>query len=232
MKERHKPRWKWRDLRRLYHPKPYDKITLIVLAVFVLALYGFSSPVNWSMPIRATVIDEETGKPIPGAAVAGIWWVASMAGPHAVVMFRATSGTDGRGKFHLSGMPPRVRPPLTWFQINDPDLFVYAPGYRTVRLTNLPLAPSYAGPFDTRSPWRRSYWNGRVIALARANTSQERKEALSSMMSYVEEGDMKPNEFPRLWESLAAGWDRLPPEVRDETFNPRQLIDSRAKRKR
>lgn len=200
------------DIRRVLTRK--TTIGLSIIGFLILALYGFSSPINWATSIRATVIDEETGKPIAGAAVAGVWSLNSLSGPHAVFTHKATAVTNERGQFVLRGMFPRPRLPLTWYTVHDPDIYIYAPGYRMAALDNFPLAGSYRGPFDWRSARRRSFWHGRVIALPPARTHEEALETLGWMRSHLAGTGLKANDYPEIWLRLAAGWDQVPSHVR------------------
>ena len=53
-----------------------SRLGCLVVVLFAIALsYGFGSPVHYSDDIRFHVIDESTGKPLPGTAVLAIWWV-------------------------------------------------------------------------------------------------------------------------------------------------------------
>jgi hypothetical protein len=199
------------DYRLLFTRK--TAIELAIIGVLVLALYGFSSPINWSGPVRATVVDEETGKPIAGAAVAGVWWVGGLNGPTNTIMHRSSAVTNGKGEFVLRGMFPRPRLPLTWYSVHDPDIHIYAPGYQAVSLDNYPFVGGYRGRFDWRSARRRSFWDGRAIPLKRVRTHDEALQSLSDMHSYVDGDDFKVNDFPDLWLRMEAGWNQLPSDV-------------------
>jgi len=190
------------------------RVAMVVLPIWLL--YGFVSPVSWSDPIHLTVIDEETGRPLPGVAVAAAWWVASLNGPHALQTYKAAAVTNARGQAVVRGMPARLRPPLTWYEVDDPDLYLYAPGYRAELLTNHGLAGGYAGPYDWISARRRCYWNNRVIPLERAATPERAAEALDGMRSFTSINKLWADEFPQLWQRMAAGWDALPHHVRRE----------------
>jgi hypothetical protein len=200
------------DIRLLLTRK--TAIELAIIGVLVLALYGFSSPINWSGPVRTTVIDEETGKPIAGAAVAGVWWIAGLSGPTERITHRATSVTNGKGEFVLRGMFPRPRLPLTWYSVSDPIIYIYAPGYQTARLDNTPLAGGYQGPFDWRSARRRSFWNGRAIPLQRLTSADDALIALRAMRAYCSDGHFKAKSYPEIWLRMAAGWEQLLSDVR------------------
>jgi hypothetical protein len=177
--------------------------------VAIFCLYGLSSPVNWSSPVRATVIDEQTGKPIAGAAVAAAWWPTNFFGSKSVITHRATAITDARGQFVLDGMRLRIRRPWTWYDVDDPIIYLYAPGYETQRLNNVPLAGSFAGPYDRSSARRRCFWNGKTIAMAPVKTAEQELEQLQAMQGYSD-GDFRPDQYPDIWVTIVAGWNRLP----------------------
>lgn len=195
-------------------PEPSDrprsrwKAGCIVAAVLALwASYGCGSPIHWSDDIRVTIIDEETGQPLPGVVAVAVWWIGSFNGSHNIIAYRAEAVSNANGEFVIDGMPLRIRPPLTWFKNDDPDIRLYKPGYRGELLNNAPLGQF---GFDTRSAKRSCYWNGKTVPLERAKTSERAVRALESTRLFAHTSHLSPKDFPLFWNAIVAGYDGLP----------------------
>ena len=201
-------------------------IAIGIAGLLLLALsYGFGSPVHWSDDIRGTVIDEETGRPLGGAAIVAAWWLGGFSGSTAVVLYKTTAITAPDGTFTIKGMPPRVRPPLTWFRSYDPHLIVYRPGFNAQLLDNTPMAQfGYRGPFNLRTAKRRSYWDGKTIPLSRASPVDQ-AQAITTVEGYLHMQDIRPNDYEAVWRVLAEGYKLLPAEARTNVGDPQQSID-------
>ena len=83
-------------------------------------------------PFRGQLVDEATGKGIPGAAAIAIWWKNE---PNPVQMNRSffdaiEAVTDADGRFEIHRYP---KPPFFDFQIFLPEITYFAPGYLPIR---------------------------------------------------------------------------------------------------
>ena len=197
------------------------------------ASYGFTLPFAWSGPVRAAVIDERTAKPIGGAAIAAVWWVGSLDGSQSVI-HRESTITDAQGRFRLRGMGLRVRPPFTWFGAEDPVIYVYAPGYETERLDNVPLSGSAAAVPNWWSPRRRCFWDEKTIPLSPSESAQAELSSLDYMRLVVGyPANLRADRHPGIWRVMEAGWKRLPRDVQmqNPTLDPAlEINDGKSRR--
>jgi hypothetical protein len=204
-------------------------IAAVVAGAFFLTLcYGFGSPVHWSDDIHGTVIDEESGMPVAGAAVCAKWLLAGFSGSEALALYKTAAVTDAQGRYVLRGMPVRVRPPLTWFGDDDPQLVVYKPGYIHRFIDNhYLLEREWPRSRYLRSAKRRCDWDGKSIPLERVKSPQQEGSTLESVYVYllVGAGRMTPHEYPQVWYVLLEGHRRLPPAIRETTPDPQRTID-------
>lgn len=106
-----KKKWLWRA-----------KIALAVYALHYI-LFGYHF-------ISGRVVDEETGKPIEGAVVLGVWtYQAGIGLTHTVVYKAEDDVTDEKGRFFIWGVwNPLINRWLLPF-IDKADLTVYKRGY-------------------------------------------------------------------------------------------------------
>lgn len=206
--------------------------TIIVVLVALTLLwwlgYGFGSPVHYSDDIQGKVIDEDTGQPLAGVVVSAVWWLRTIGQGDAYIAYKAQAITNERGEYVLGGMPPRLRPPLTWFRNQDPIIRLYKPGYRTEDLDNTELSEfGWQGPFDKRSAKRRCFWDGKTVPLQPARTVDDEARAFRSAENFAADHKMWPPQFGLLWSVLVKGYDRLPPDVREreQIGDPREYID-------
>lgn len=169
---------------------------IIVIMAILLAISTFNNRsiywfLYWDGPYHGQVVDADTGEPIEGAAVAGIWEFEGF------VLFIASfthfanakeTVTDANGKFKL---------PLTFAftfwpfsVINEMDLLVFKPGYdsrppairrkmkRPERIwyTNVD-GKYYVGRYADCKIWKKC-----LVKLNKAKTVKERQEAYSQIM--------------------------------------------------
>jgi hypothetical protein len=88
-------------------------------------------------PFRGQLVDEATGKGIPGAAVIAIWWKNE---PNPIQMNRSffdavEAVTDADGRFEIPRYP---KPPFFDFQILPVEITYFAPGYIPFRKETTP----------------------------------------------------------------------------------------------
>jgi hypothetical protein len=83
-------------------------------------------------PFRGQLVDQATGKGIPGAAIIAIWWKNE---PNPIQMNRSffdaiEAVTDAEGRFEIARHP---HPPFFDFLILPVEITYFAPGYLPVR---------------------------------------------------------------------------------------------------
>ena len=103
---------------------------LVALLVAVAVTPSHASE-KWG-PFRGQLVDQATGKGIPGAAVIAIWWKNE---PNPIQMNRSffdaiEAVTDADGRFEI---PRHPKPPFFDFQIYPAEVTYFAPGYLPLR---------------------------------------------------------------------------------------------------
>ena len=159
------------------------------LAAAVPAAEGFQPPFYFAKDIRATVVDETSGHPVPDVVVVALWELRQVsARPRLHV---AETLTDAEGRFHVPGWGPKLRPPLAELGDRSPLLLLFKRGFVPLRLHNESrarveqLVPNYR-TLPTRQlremiAWHRgdnTYWvansllrvltNDQMVGLARS----------------------------------------------------------------
>jgi len=119
-------------------------------------------------PIRATIVEEESGEPIEGAVVVAFWETIQ---PMQFLKIEETV-TDSKGEFSFSGWGPVKRPKPGCYFEKDPQLVVFKPGFYAKLASNTYyLEPNYpedplktmANPVSSKT--RKSRYNGKTIKL-------------------------------------------------------------------
>jgi hypothetical protein len=113
----------------------------IVTALVTLLIAGIVTPGHGSEkwgPFRGQLVDQATGKGIPGAAVIAVWWKNE---PNPIQMNRSffdavEAVTDAEGRFEI---PRYTKPPFFDFQIYPAEVIYFAPGYLPTREEVTPL---------------------------------------------------------------------------------------------
>jgi hypothetical protein len=104
------------------------------LAAAVPAVEGFQPPFYFAKDIRATVVDETSGHPVPDVVVVALWELRQVsARPRLHV---AETMTDAQGRFHIPGWGPKLRPPLAELGDRSPLLLFFKRGFVPLRLHN------------------------------------------------------------------------------------------------
>ena len=112
---------------------------LLALACWTLtdappASPAFPPPFYFARDIRATVVDEATGDPVPDVVVVALWELRQVgARPRLHV---AETMTDAQGRFHIPGWGPKLRPPLAELGDRSPLLLLFKRGFVPLRLHN------------------------------------------------------------------------------------------------
>lgn len=92
-------------------------------------------PLSYSAKdIRATVVHEETGDPLPGVVVVALWELRQISARPRLHITEAV--TDAQGRFHVPGWGPKVRPPLAELAYRSPLLILFKSGFTPLRLHN------------------------------------------------------------------------------------------------
>jgi hypothetical protein len=210
---------------------------LIVLAAgAVIYVWKVPIPGHYEQdPISAQLTDAQTGQPIPGAAVVAIWFLAHSGMEATWTRYRYDEAvTDAQGRFTLAGWS-KVREQVEGrLRDDDPDLYIYKPGYKSLQLKNnaayvpviglskkwgrvvwTPVRTPEPGQVAEKYPgWRWSgakrycFWNGKEIAMEPTRSAQEDLEALriSDEFAY----DLHDDKLPKFWPIWRGGRQRLP----------------------
>ena len=140
-------------------------------------------------PIEFRVVDDTTGAPLPNVVVTANWQLVRLNVAHAVedgqlVILETVSDADGRVRF--SGWGPRLVRPLTTIGMNDPQLVLFAEGYRPAAVHN--GFRDYTANFT-----RHSDWNGDTIRLKRPKDERDYVASLqflgTSLLQFALPGD-------------------------------------------
>ena len=112
---------------------------LLALACWTLAdappaSEGFQPPFYFAKDIRATVVDEATGDPVPDVVVVALWELRQIAARPRLHVAEAV--TDAQGRFYIPGWGPKLRPPLAELGDRSPLLLLFKRGFVPLRLHN------------------------------------------------------------------------------------------------
>jgi len=159
-----------------------SRLVLLLLTSALWAVAGNADALSYSAkPIRATVVDAETGQPIEGVIVNAYWHLEDQGG-HGLGPFNLTEAvTDSKGVFYMPGWGPLEVPrspdqPLRRARL-DPDqpwLQLFKPGYKFQTVAGNESTSYLNDPFWTGDPVRASAWDGKVIKLERFQGPDER----------------------------------------------------------
>lgn len=218
-------------------------MTVVVLLVLTVGFHRSCGPFYYeSDPIRARVINEETGQGVDDAVVVAIWMLDSSWYTDRP-LHASEAVTDVKGNFVIPAMRKR-RPWLMFLDFRDPQISVYKPGYRIegvdnrdlyirpfveaadhVRTTTLPDGRIMAAPATYSSASKRpSYWSGRTIPMKPLahDDQQSRVQAFEDMVFKASSRSLAPDDFPNLWRVLVFEYPNLPGPL--NVPDPRQYI--------
>jgi hypothetical protein len=104
---------------------------VVVVTFLVLSVTSTSAAEKWG-PFRGQLVDQASGKGIPGAVAIAVWWKNL---PNPIQMNRAffdaiEAVTDADGRFEIPRYP---KPPFFDFQILPVEVSYFAPGYLAAR---------------------------------------------------------------------------------------------------
>ncbi len=172
----------------------------------------------YSPPITGTVVDEETGKPLPGAAVVAVWQLYTLdyAGER-MQETEALSRSDGT--FVIPKWGPRLRPLFDHISRRDPVILVYKPGYQIERFKTTDLEPSRSYGAETRHwPTIISPWSGKHFPIARSKSFESDCTAIAAMHEHIREPHATDvsvaRRFPQTVRLIREGIRRVPPAKR------------------
>jgi hypothetical protein len=140
------------------------KLSGVILLWFLLCFATACYPIRYDGPYKGRVIDAETGNPIEGVVVLGVWYkeIATAAGGVGSYYDAKETVTDRNGEFEIKGMGLRV---LT--NIGPMHVLIFKAGHE------------YFGmyPWDTlKVEPRKITWEGsKAIIPLKKFTSEERK---------------------------------------------------------
>ena len=172
-------------------------LTAVVVLVVVVALGWWFRPLPLSGPWRAQIVDAETGQPIEGVIVLAVWDKRTFAWPHADRHYHDSEEvvSDKDGRVEIAARVVTSRHPFEAYI--GPHLTVFKAGYRDWRFQGPPPSPGEdSSVARRRSEERRERFaqSGVVIVMARAQTRDERKEALGRIIPV----EIPPDRYPRL----------------------------------
>jgi hypothetical protein len=198
--------------------KRYVVVAGLVLCICAVAL---AWPLTYSAPeIRARIVDEKTGEPVPDAVVLAQWalysqFIGGGAGYlHRQHEFETT--TDKNGWFVIPAWGPEVRVPYTELDNFIPQFRIFKAGYYARVLSNERRANPQASVVH-------SEWNGKMIAL-RSFDGDWNLYILSLADMWRGHTEQCRRSCPRLILAVYSEWERiprpLPPEVQRITGPP------------
>lgn len=199
-------------------------------------------PAFYSSPeIRATVVDDESGQPVPDVVVLAIWRDINSISEGWEGYFRTyETRTDREGRFVIPRWGPRAPHVEAYLDSRDPELWLLRRGYllgyadnggevdARIFATALPAVVGKEPPNGSvrlrrgqfsRPAEQPSAWNGRKLALRRVHHAAELARSL------VAAHPAKPynpamTRFPQFAEEWQRSWKDLPPSLRSQVSAP------------
>lgn len=185
--------------------------------------------VYYSPTITATVIDEETTKPIAGAVVLASWRLYQFDGATNSYLYAGEAITGQDGKFVIPSWGPRLRPPIMWLHYDwEPELTIYCPGYAAPNFRNADVEPRAFDAGITTTIKRRmnagSLWNGRSMPVEPASTIQQQVAAYDYFLDrivWTSNRDDAPLQFGHSVRILREAYAMLPKDLKTrDRFRP------------
>jgi hypothetical protein len=111
---------------------PPARVVIAFVGLFIAGAFTPGHAAEKWGPFRGQLVDQATGKGIPGAAVIAIWWKNE---PNPIQMNRSffdaiEAVTDADGRFEI---PRHPSPPFFDFLIYPAEVVYFAPGYIPTR---------------------------------------------------------------------------------------------------
>ena len=182
---------------------------------------GFFPPPTYSAKeIRATAVEETTGRPIEGVVIVAQWVLRreSGDGPRLHV---AEAMTDATGRFLIPGWGPKPRVALMALQDKSPQLLLFKHGYAPLILRNesrsafIKSYPNYrsmtarqisermTSEGNPNEPIQESFWSGMSIQLEPFQGPSDRWLDLLTSLSFSLRDD-DAGSTRRFWEAILA----------------------------
>lgn len=160
-------------------------VLLCLLLVLLIAAPAFAG--GWLIyhdgPYTGKIVDAETGEPIEGAAVVGIWDLEIYGGAGGALsrFFDANETvTDKNGDFEISSTTGFYWWPFS--KLGDPSFIIYKPGYDSYPPSLPIVTDSFTKQdWDNKHNYQLEYWvkiyknNENIIKLKKASNEIERK---------------------------------------------------------
>jgi hypothetical protein len=194
-----------------------------------------------SQEIRVTVVDEESGRPVPDVAVLAIWRDINSISEGWEGYFRTYEMvTDAAGTFVVPRWGPRSPHVDAYLDVRDPELWLLRRGYLLgyadnagaldahVFATAMPVVAGKEPPNGSvrlrRGQFSRpadhgSVWNGRTLRLRRAHNVTELARALAAA-NPTKPYNPAMTRFPQFAAEWQRSWEDLPPELRASVHAP------------
>jgi hypothetical protein len=178
-------------------------------------------PFYTAAPIDARIVDAETGEPVPGVFVIAHWQLVtgSLDGERYKGQLEVKeTTTDANGAFHFDGFT-KPNPSTAELRDQDPQILIFKPGYRTLRLSN-----DYGSRvYGLIGPTRTSQANGTTIRLQRyptdpANDNGIAYEHFGSRVAPIIE-DCEWKSIPNALLAMTRERERI------KSTNPRKFVD-------
>ena len=149
------------------------RIILLIIALFLLAISSGCTPVRYENDYKGKIINADTGKPVEGVVVLGVWFKAyPTPGGAAHEFYDAREAiTDKNGKFFIPGMGL-----LIFSNIVSMDVLIFKAGYEYLGLWSW-------RPFVENSiPKKNIKWEGdmAIIPLKKLTVKERRKKGIPS----------------------------------------------------
>jgi len=171
-------------------------------------------PTYRGLPIRASIVDDETGDPVEGVVAVAHWQLVGRGGLLEGNLKIMETVSDSHGIIQFPAWGPLPRPPEGRLDAGQPGLLLFKQGYQYAHLFNVTVID--VDPRDTRA----SDWDGKTIRLKRAPLWLQDYANQLSLLDGVEMefafgyDDCAWKEIPRL---LAAVF-KLDRSLRDQHF--------------
>ena len=149
--------------------------TLLIMALFLLTIFAGCTPVRYENDYKGKIIDVDTGKPIEGVVVLGVWSKAyPTPGGAAHEFYDAREAvTDKNGEFTIPGMGL-----LILSNIESMRVLIFKAGYEYLGLW------SWKPFIENAIPQKNIQWEGdmAIIPLKKL-TMKERKKSRDPRLS-------------------------------------------------
>ncbi len=146
------------------------KLKLLALIYFFLFLPACCYPVRYDGPYKGRVIDAETGKPIEGVVVLGVWSkiAATPAGGVSSYYDAQETATDRNGEFEIRGLGLKILS-----NVAPMDVLIFKSGYEHIGLGPWESFKLDGGGFEKKVKFEGEK---AIIPLKKLNMEERKKE--------------------------------------------------------